>query len=101
MVANEDGARERRVPKTHSMGSRKFKRKNGQHCSSRRVVQTDIKRRCTFQEGPINQIQSMKRSSKIRTRKRSTGLGNTKTGLTSLGADSGNGGGRRRLIKMN
>lgn len=90
MVANEGGARERRVPKTHSMGNRKFERerRNGWHCLSRRVEQADAKRRCMFRKEPISMIHSMKRSSKIRTRKMATGLSNTKTGLTSVGADS-------------
>lgn len=53
------------------------------------MVQTDAKRTCKLQEGPINMIHSMKRSRKMRIRKMAPRLSNMKTGLTSVGADSG------------
>lgn len=60
------------------------------------MMQIDAKRRYKLQEGPINMIHSMKRSRKMRIRKMGTRLSNMKTGLTSVGADSGKRGWREK-----
>lgn len=49
MVAREDGARERGVPRTSTGEAKKKKkikiqRRNGQNCPDRRILQTDTKR---------------------------------------------------------
>lgn len=103
MVAKGDGASERRLPKTQPTRSQKCKRqrRNGQSCPSRRMVQTDAERDGSFNKDQLILFILVMSSSKIRTRKMTTGFRNTKTGLTSVGTDSGKGGSGRSLNKMN
>ena len=86
------------MAKTQPTGSQRFKRqrRNSQSCPSKRVVQTDVERDVSLSKDQLTLSMSVMSSSKIRTRKVATGFSNMKTGLTSVGTDSGKWGHREK-----
>lgn len=82
--------------KIQPTGSQRFKRRRRNRVIQARVVQTDAERDVSLSKDQLTLSMSVMSSSKIRTRKMATGFSNMKTGLTSVGTDSGKWGQREK-----